>query len=105
MIDVHHHIQPPGAGGGGPEWTPRIAVEEMDRNGVGTGIGYPGPIGGLADPEQARRRAGEWNEFGARIGQDHRGRFGLFASLPMHDVEGTLAEIAYAADVLKADGF
>jgi predicted TIM-barrel fold metal-dependent hydrolase len=106
IIDVHHHIQPPGAGGGGgQEWTPRIAVEEMDRNGVATGIGYPGPIGVMADPDRARRQAREWNEFGARIGADHRGRFGLFASLPMHDVEGALAEIAYALDVLHADGF
>jgi predicted TIM-barrel fold metal-dependent hydrolase len=106
-IDVHHHIQPPGAagGGGGAEWTPRIAVEEMDRNNVAAGIGYPGPIPATMMPDQARRRAREWNEFGTRIGRDHAGRFGLFAALPMHDVDGALAEIVYALDVLKADGF
>ena len=40
-IDVHHHVgPPPGVGGaGGPAWSPEIAIEEMDRNGVATGVG------------------------------------------------------------------
>jgi predicted TIM-barrel fold metal-dependent hydrolase len=106
-IDVHHHVGPPPgvAGAAGPAWSPEIAVDEMDRNGVATGIGFPGPIPVSADLERGRKQARENNEYAARIGRDHPGRFGLFAALPMHDVEGTLKEIEHALDVLRADGF
>lgn len=108
-IDVHHHIGPPpsfaGRGGGGGPWSPEIAIQEMDRNGVATGVGFPGPIPFSTDIESARKLAREYNEYGAKIKIDHPGRFGLFAALPMFDVEGTLKEIEYSLNILKTDGF
>lgn len=108
LIDVHHHILPPGAPPSMTKllagWTPAQAVADMDRCGVATGIAYPGPIlSGDADARAARART--WNDFGAQIGRDFPRRFGLFASLPFPAVAATLAEIDRALDQLGADGF
>ena len=108
LIDVHHHILPPGA----PpalaalmgDWSPSAALDGMDRAGIAVGIAYPGPIL-VGEPPRRRALARAWNDFGALLGHDHKGRFGLFGSLPLPDVEGCLAEIDYGLDVLKADGF
>ena len=44
------------------------------------------------------------NNYGAEMTRDHKGRFGLFATLSMLDVDATLKGIEYAFDTLHADG-
>lgn len=103
MIDVHHHFEPSAKNVDGTAWTIEGALDQLDRNGVDTAIAFAGPILDT-DAKEARQRARRINEWSTQLCVDHPGRFGLFASLPMNDVDGTLAEIAYAFDVLKADG-
>jgi 6-methylsalicylate decarboxylase len=56
------------------------------------------------DPATAVQLSRICNDYAARLVRDHPGRFGLWASLPMLDVDASLAEIGHALDELKADG-
>lgn len=117
-IDVHHHFYPPEfrqalndfTGHSLPmvdSWTPEASLEQMDSNGVSTSILSAWSIPGVwlgCDVAGMRRWARHLNDYAADMRRDHPGRFGLFAALPMPDVDGSLAEIEYALDVLKADG-
>ena len=113
-IDVHHHFFAPeylavmGDMGKRPvvrDWTLARSLEEMDQNGVSTAVLSLSPPGfHHAEPEQRRRIARTINEHAAKLRSSHPARYGHFASVPMPDVDGTLVEIAYALDALKADG-
>lgn len=118
-IDIHHHVLPPVyiqaigddrigpllVSGKTPTWTPQHSIEAMDRNGIAKAItSLSAPNLWFDDIEKTRRLTRECNEYGARVRDDHPGRFGLFASLTLPDIEGSLREIAYALDELKADG-
>lgn len=68
-------------------------------------ITSPGTHLKAGDDELARRVTRETNEEIASICRQYPDRFGFFASLPLPDVEGSLAEIDYALDSLGAHGF
>jgi predicted TIM-barrel fold metal-dependent hydrolase len=78
----------------------------MDQLGIATSLlSISSPGVHLADDRAARDLAREMNEAGRRAVVDHPGRFGLFASLPLPDVDAAIAEIAYCCDRLDVAGF
>jgi 6-methylsalicylate decarboxylase len=114
-IDVHHHFSPPAwiaevAGRpllnpANPRWTPEQSIEDMDRGGAAAAmISITNPGLYFGDAAVTRRLARACNEYGADLVQQYPTRFGLFAAMPLPDVDAALAEIEYAYDTLKVDG-
>lgn len=116
-IDVHHHLFPPPfvaqlvehehylARGVARHWTPQVSLDDMDAAGVATAFtSITAPGLALIARERLFAVNRECNEFGARMVADHPARFGLFASLPLPNVDDSLREIAHALDTLHADG-
>jgi predicted TIM-barrel fold metal-dependent hydrolase len=116
-IDTHHHFVPPfyrewleskGVGAGGlliPEWSPQASLELMEAHEIETAVlsvSTPGVEPGR--PSEARAMARRLNEYAAEIVRQHDGRFRFFAILTLPDVDGALAELAYALDELSAEG-
>jgi predicted TIM-barrel fold metal-dependent hydrolase len=114
-IDVHHHILPdcfwretndsahPVGGIAPPVWDEASALAFMDDAGIDvaiTSISTPGVH--VGDDPRARRLARRCNEHSASLIQRWPDRFGGFAALPLPDVDGALAELAYADDVLTS---
>src|SRR3989442_1764521 len=58
----------------------------------------------FGDNQTTNRLARACNEYGAKLVQQYPKRFGLFAAMPLPDVDTTLKEIAYAYDALNVDG-
>lgn len=115
-IDTHHHFLPPvyvsavGAerlsrtmpNGRVPHWTPQAALALMDAHGIQEAVLSISSGPPLQNPVLTLRQC---NDTAAALRSQFPGRFGSFASLPLPDVDASLAEIAHAGDQLKADGF
>lgn len=124
-IDVHHHFGPPTwvaamreAGQlrssqnpmglmspANTTWTPEKTLEDLDQGGGAAAmISITNPGLYVGDLGQTVRLARECNDFAAEVIQAHPTRFGLFAAMPLPDVDATLREIEYAYDQINADG-
>jgi predicted TIM-barrel fold metal-dependent hydrolase len=114
-IDVHHHVSPvpwvdalkkarldtPPIN----NWTVQKSLDEMDQGGVATAIVSTHTAGvGFLAPKEAAAVARASNEWTRKLADDHKGRFGIFALVPMPYPDESLKEIEYALDTLKADG-
>ena len=117
-IDVHHHILPPeyvtALSGVGvtnvgrvsfPKWSVETMLATMDRQGIATAItSFSAPGVYFGDRTFAKDLARRCNELSARLVSDHPGRLGVFAVVPLPDVDAALREVEYALDTLKFDG-
>jgi predicted TIM-barrel fold metal-dependent hydrolase len=100
-IDVHCHVNAPafndfnirfGGQRNPPPWTLESAMRDMDETGVALAVlsGWTPSEGGTASDRLAVARG--TNEFIAKLGQDHPGRFALFATLPLPDIDASIEE-------------
>src|SRR5580693_6656679 len=111
VIDFHAHFVPdfyrdaataagygePDGIPGFPAWSVDEALGMMDRNGIAlavTSVSSPGVHFG--NDAAARRLARRVNEFSAGMAERYLDRFAFLAALPLPDIEGALAEVAYA---------
>ncbi len=88
-----------------PAWSVESAIEMMDGYGIQTQLlSLSAPGVSFVDGEEACDLSRALNEFAAGTIRKHSPRFGAFATLPLPDVDGALAEMAYALDTLGMDG-
>jgi aminocarboxymuconate-semialdehyde decarboxylase len=112
VIDTHHHLLPDffwretdntetPVGGIAPlKWSKEASLSFMDDAGIDVAV-LSVSTPGVHSGDLARR----CNEFGAELVRAEPNRFGIFACIPLPDIDASLAEISYAADVLGLDGF
>lgn len=89
-----------------PDWNPELHMEFMETMNIATAmLSVSSPHLNFGDDAEARTLARQANEEGAELMRKYPGRFGLLASLPLPDVDGSIEEISYVLDTLHADGF
>ena len=116
-IDVHTHLVPPFWGdalpshGGDPsgwaipKWNTDDHQRYMDNQQIATSIlSLTAPSVVAWQGQERRDLARKVNEYTADLVKKHPSRFGNFATVPLPDVEGAVAEVDHAFDNLEADG-
>lgn len=117
-IDVHHHVLPEfykdaqravGISGtayrGFPDWTPEKSLALMADLRIATAIlSFTSPGIYFGDLAKTRDLARQCNDYLAGLAQDHPGKFGGFAFLPLPDIDASLLELDRIVDELKLDG-
>jgi predicted TIM-barrel fold metal-dependent hydrolase len=117
MIDVHFHLIPQFYGdavyeagrgpaiGRYPDWSPQLALDLMDKNGIAVGmtsLAQPGV--GFLPRDKAENLARRCNDYAADLIAQHPKRFGCFGLLPMHDINAAIAEADYCLGTLRFEG-
>lgn len=118
-IDVHNHLLPEfyveaagaqaiggqGSSGRVPAWDRARLLHTMQSAGITKTItSFTAPGVSTVVAKQRALIARRCNEYAAGLRFDHPGQFGMFATLPLPDIDASLNEIAYAFDVLQCEG-
>jgi predicted TIM-barrel fold metal-dependent hydrolase len=116
-VDTHYYMLPdffwratneadrPVGGIAPPPWSRASTLSFLDDAGIDVAVtSISTPSVHTGDDPAARVLARRCNELAADMIRDRPGRFGGFACLPLPDVDGALAELAYALDDLRLDG-
>jgi len=118
-IDTHHHLIPPDyrkalqqaglleAGGRAmPDWSPEASLQAMADLDVSTAIlsvSTPGTAF-LPNAADAAALARDLNDYTAELAAAQPDRFGFFATVPLPNIDESVAEIVRSLDELHADG-
>ncbi len=98
------HVQPDGMPGW-PAYDVDQHLRSMDRWGIGRAVlSISSPGTHFGDDAAARQLTEQVNVAGADLARLHPQRFGHFASLSLPDVDGALAQTAFALDELGSQG-
>ena len=114
-IDIHAHLSPPAyvaelspkglISPPSANWSVAKHLEEMDKAGITTSIlSITTPGLWFGDAAGARRHARLTNDYAASLLEKQPKKLSMFVALPLPDIDGSLTEIAYGLDELKADG-
>jgi predicted TIM-barrel fold metal-dependent hydrolase len=118
LIDVHHHLFPPvymqanaaivAARSRGYtqvlDWTPERSLADMDAGGTTTAVlSMTAPVW-LTNAAEAIALARAANDYAATLVQRYPGRFAAFVTLPLPEIDGSLAEMTRGLDALHFQG-
>ena len=112
---MHQHPLPPefvaalerhGQGAWAPvRWSAEGAIAAMDQHEIATGVlSLSTPGTHMGDDAEARSLTREINERLANLKATRPDRFGMFASIPLPDIDGSLEAIREAYDDMATDG-
>jgi len=106
IVDVHQHFTLPGGRGATRGWSIEKVLDLMGQNGISTVIFSNAGNGEqiYAGTQEAHDLCRRMNDYLAKVVSDHPKSFGFFAVIPFPDADGSLKELEYAYDTLKADG-
>ena len=119
-IDVHTHYLPPAynemldrrnlqfldGGMPRPDWSVEKHLQNMEELSVIRAyLSVSSPHLHMGDAAEAIETARGCNEYGAELVRTYPEKFGVMASLPLPEIDASIEEIRYCADVLKIRGF